>query len=121
VHARRILVADGHASHLQFIRQSLERDRHRVTTAHCGKEAIEYLSLHEFDAVLLDLHMSDIDGETVFKLYRFGKLHAAPTYILTADTSAATAARLKECGAQGVLHKPVAGEDLRSTIATLFR
>jgi two-component system sensor histidine kinase RpfC len=116
---KRILVADDHSTNLMLLREMLERDGHIVTAAQSGKAALETLSRQSFDLVFLDFNMGDIDGAAALQIYRFGKTHPAPVYIFTADTTAATARRLQECGAVGVLHKPISIDGLRRAIANV--
>lgn len=117
VRGRRILVADDNGTILTLIREMLERDDHQVTTAGSGKAALDCLSRQTFDMALLDYNMGDIDGATVLQIHRFGKIAPAPCYILTADTTQASAGRLLECGAAGILHKPISGDALRAAVA----
>ena len=117
VYGKRILVVDDNTTILTLIREMLLRDRHEVLTARNGSEALEVLSSRDVDVIFLDFNMGDMDGAKVLQLYRFGRLKTAPTFFLTADATAATAARLGSAGAAGVLHKPVTADDLRRAIA----
>lgn len=117
---KRILLADDNATNLLLTRELLEHDGHRVMTAVDGRTAIDLLSTSSIDLAFLDFNMGDIDGATVLQIYRFGKLNPAPVYILTADVTAATARRLMDSGATGVLHKPVDIDTLRQAIRYLF-
>jgi two-component system sensor histidine kinase RpfC len=117
VYGKRILVVDDNATILTLIKEMLLRDRHEVMTAHSGAEALEVLNAHEFDVIFLDFNMGDVDGAKVLQLYRFGRLQAAPVFFLTADVTAATAARLRGIGAAGVLYKPITVDGLRQAVA----
>jgi len=117
VYGKRILVVDDNTTILTLIREMLLRDRHEVLTARSGSEALEVLSSRDVDVIFLDFNMGDMDGAKVLQLYRFGRLKTAPTFFLTADATAATAARLGSAGAAGVLHKPITADDLRRAIA----
>lgn len=117
VYGMRILVVDDNTTILTLIKEMLVRDRHEVLTAHSGSEALEVLSSRDVDVIFLDFNMGDMDGAKVLQLYRFGRLHAAPVFFLTADATAATAARLGGTGAAGVLHKPITADGLRRAIA----
>jgi two-component system sensor histidine kinase RpfC len=117
---KRIFVADDNGTNLLLIKELLQRDRHVVMTANTGQEAIEILAVANFDLVILDFNMGDMDGATVLQIYRFGKVNPAPAIFLTADTTERTAATLKNSGAVGVLHKPISGDALRDAIAKVF-
>jgi two-component system sensor histidine kinase RpfC len=120
VRGKRVLIADDNETNLILTRELLRKDDHAVVAAHSGVEALEALNVMPFDVVFLDFNMADMDGATVFELYRFGKLQTAPTYFLTADTTEETATRLRELGVAGVLHKPVTFEKLRGALLQLF-
>jgi two-component system sensor histidine kinase RpfC len=120
VYGKKILIADDNQTNLKLLKELLVRDRHEVFTAKSGKEAIDLLNLMEFDVVYLDYNMEDMSGISVLQLYRFGKLKTSPVYFLTADTTTSTAAKLREMGAEGVLHKPISSTELRESIARLF-
>ena len=121
VRNKRILVADDNATNLVLIRELLERDGHQVVTAASGGAAIQLLGELTTDLAILDFNMGDMDGATVLQLYRFGTLNPVPVYILTADNAPATARRLMESGAAGVLHKPIDLATLREAIGHVFR
>lgn len=114
---KRVLVADDNATNLILIKELLERDRHEVTVAGSGQEALEILNSQVFDIIFLDYNMGEMDGAKVLQIYRFGKLNTAPVFFLTADTTKTTAEVLIDCGAVGVLHKPITSDELRQAIS----
>lgn len=116
--SKHVLVADDHPMNLRLLQEMLAKDGHRVTAVQSGEEALRCLSSIEYDAVFLDFNMSDIDGARVFQIYRFGKIKAAPTYFITADTSEKTAAKLLATGASGLIHKPITFHKLRTVLAS---
>ncbi len=120
VKGKRILVADDNGTNLLLIAEMLGNDAHSVVAVGSGTAALEALSGGEFDLVLLDFNMHDIDGASVYETYRFGRLHAAPTFFITADTSNLTAVRLAALGAAGTLYKPVTFDKLRAAVASQF-
>ena len=120
VRNKRILVADDNSTNLVLTRELLERDGHHVVTAANGSEAIEQLTKSTIDLAILDFNMGDMDGAAVLQVYRFGTLDPVPAYILTADNAPATARRLMDSGATGVLHKPIDLATLRQAISHVF-
>jgi two-component system sensor histidine kinase RpfC len=120
VRNKRILLADDNATNLMLTKELLERDGHHVETAANGRQAIQLLGTAIFDLAVLDFNMGEMDGASVLQLYRFGTLDPVPAYILTADNAAATAHRLMDSGAIGVLHKPIDLATLRQAISHVF-
>lgn len=59
---KRILVVDDDDSIRRLVATILRRSGFIVDTARDGFEAIEYLGLADYDAILLDLMMPRIDG-----------------------------------------------------------
>ncbi|WP_390331617.1 ATP-binding protein [Undibacterium arcticum] len=114
---KRVLIADDNATNLILIQELLEGDRHVVTVASSGEEALTLLNSQVFDVIFIDYNMGDMDGAQVFQIYQFGKLATAPVFFLTADTTATTSAKLQDIGAAGVLHKPITRDELRQAIA----
>ena len=117
VHGKRVLVADDNRTNLMLIAEMLEGDGHDVVAVESGMAALEALAQADFDLVFLDFNMHDMDGATVYETYRFGRLHPAPTFFVTADTSGATAERLAALGAAGTIYKPVTFPMLRAAVA----
>lgn len=117
VSGKRIFVVDDHETNLILVKELLEQDRHEVTVATGGIESLEILSSKEFDVIFLDFNLSDMDGLKLLQLYRFGTLHPAPAFFLTADATLVTADKLKNSGAVGTLLKPITLNELRTAVA----
>jgi two-component system sensor histidine kinase RpfC len=116
VRSRRILVAEDNLTNLHLLREQLEIDGHEVTTCATGMEALEQLAEKEFDLLLLDYNLGDMDGIRVLQTYRFGRLNPAPALFLTADATMQTANRLNEAGCAGILYKPIKLTELRKAL-----
>jgi two-component system chemotaxis response regulator CheY len=80
-----------------------------VSFAHAasGLEAIEQLSLHDFDLVVLDLNMPDIGGVEVVEFIRGqDTLRDLPVLIVTTRGDDASRDRVMEAGASRFMTKP---------------
>jgi len=119
VSGKRILVADDNITNLVLLKELLEIDRHQVTTCTSGMAALEVLAKDEFDLLLLDYNLGDMDGVRVLQTYRFGRLHPVPALFLTADATVQTATRLQEAGGAGTLYKPINLAGIRKALADL--
>src|SRR5690242_10627430 len=86
-----------------------------------GLEAIERLSLHPFDLVLLDLNMPDIGGIEVVEFIRAqDKLRALPIVVITTRGDEASRARALAAGADRFLTKPFTPEALVREVSGLL-
>jgi DNA-binding response OmpR family regulator len=116
-----ILVVDDDPSTLKLFAAALGTIG-RVTTATGGRDAIELLKENVYDALILDLHMPNVDGNAV--LDQLGdpssKNHLTPVYMATADDS--TDARVTAMRRRGVFFvtKPVSLKMLVGLISAQF-
>ena len=68
--ALRILVAEDNEFNVRLLEQLLVRRGHLVQLAGNGREALELLNKQEFDLLLLDIHMPELDGFQVIEALR---------------------------------------------------
>ena len=120
VAGKRVLVADDNATNLSLLREMLLKDGHQVTAVESGHEAIVMLSANTYDVVFLDYNMDDINGAVVYQTYAYSRVQLAPTFFITADTTAMTTRLLEDLGANGVIYKPLTFEKIRQAIASVF-
>ena len=112
---KRILVVEDNSSARESIVLLLRIDRHLVTEASNGKEALDLLSRQTFDLVILDFAMPGmLGGEVALRM----KLIAPtlPILMVTAYLEKLTDA---DKPVDAVLAKPFAVEELRQAIAKL--
>jgi len=100
----RILIVDDELGPREALRMIL-RDYYEVVTADCGKQALDYLDSSEFDLVILDIRMPDING---IELLGEVKKRAPETEVImiTAYASVETATNALRDGALDYLIKP---------------
>lgn len=113
---RRILVVEDDSSVRESIKLLLRIDRHTVTEAKDGREALDLVSRQPFDVVLLDYAMPGMQGgEVALHIKRIAP--ALPILMVTAYFEKLSSADMPAVNA--VLGKPFAMDDLRSAIAKL--
>ena len=81
-----ILVADDDEPFRVFIKQSLGRQSYDVVSCGDGQEAIDILSQHKFDVILLDHKMPERSGLNVLQWMHEQKLNT-PVILLTGEGS----------------------------------
>jgi len=113
---RRILVVEDDPSVRDSIALLLRIDRHVVTEAANGREALDLVSRQPFDLVVLDFAMPGmLGGEVALKI----KL-SHPTLPILMVTAHLEKLNDSDKPVDAVLGKPFALDDLRSAIATLL-
>jgi adenylate cyclase len=116
--AGRILVVDDNASNRDLLFRRLSHDGHQVTRAESGRRALEILDLEEFDLILLDLLMPDLNGFQVLeRLKADERLHAIPVIMISGLQETDSVIRCIEAGAEDYLPKPFNAVLLRARIS----
>jgi DNA-binding response OmpR family regulator len=110
-----ILVVDDEEGIRYFLERFLTREGYQVVTAPSGEAALARLASTEFDVVLLDLKMKDIDGLDVLADLR-QRWPSTSVIILTAHASLESAVEALRRGAHDYLFKPCKTLDLRESI-----
>jgi CheY-like chemotaxis protein len=107
-----ILVVDDDRDFLNLSEVVLKRGKHEITTAKSISESIHYLGAKIFDLILIDLHMSESDGLTFFKIinqlpdFSYSKLA-----ILTASTRPHDIKKASELGVKNYVVKASSPEE----------
>ncbi len=105
--ASRILVVDDE-EHLAFgISENLLAEGYRTDVAFDGREALERLHDVDYDLVVLDIMMPELDGLEVCRLLR-AERKEVPILFLTARSGLDDRIRGLEAGRDDYLPKPLA-------------
>jgi CheY-like chemotaxis protein len=106
--AGHLLVVDDNDRGRELLCRRLTRHGYRVSEASGGREALELIAASEFDLVLLDVLMPEVDGYEVLKqLKTDGLLADLPVIMTTAMDEVESAIRCIELGAADYLTKPI--------------
>jgi DNA-binding NtrC family response regulator len=101
----RVLVVDNDPEMVKLLRQHLEGDGFEVGVAGTGADAMAALGREEFDIILTDLVMDDVDGLAVLAEAQ-RRQPAARVILMTAFASLETAIAAMRQGAYDYLSKP---------------
>jgi putative two-component system response regulator len=99
-----ILVVDDELGPRESLRMIL-RDDYQVETAASAKQTIELLNKHDFDLVVLDIRMPEMNGIDLLKVIR-EKAPSTEVVMITAYASIDTATEALRLGAMDYLIKP---------------
>jgi two-component system response regulator MprA len=118
--AGRILVVDDERDVREAVETALELEGHRVWTAVDGLDAMRQVSHGEFDAVVLDVLMPNLDGFEVCRRLRAAG-NRTPVLILTARDAEEDTIRGLDLGADDYVVKPFALGELLARVRALIR
>jgi PAS domain S-box-containing protein len=115
----RVLLAEDNPVNQALATRILEKLGHKVKVANNGKEAVERAQAEEFDIILMDVQMPEMDG-----LEAAGAIRAAeagtgrhiPIVAITAHAMKGDRERCFNAGMDGYLSKPIRIEELRRAI-----
>ncbi|MBM0108165.1 response regulator [Steroidobacter sp. S1-65] len=115
---RSVLVVDDDVRNIFAITAGLESHHMRVRYAESGAAAIEILqSPEQFDVVLMDVMMPEMDGfEAIRRIRRIERHAQLPIIVLTAKAMARAREECLQSGASDYLAKPVDLDQLRSML-----
>lgn len=111
----RLLLAEDHRDLHLALRALLEQAGATVESVHDGREAVERVAASEFDAVLMDLRMPNMDGIQATRALR-NQGCVVPIIALTADPATFRRVEALNAGCDACLSKPFTPDDLISAI-----
>ena len=116
--ARRILLAEDNQINAVLATTILKRAGHQVDVAVNGAEALEALRREDYDIVLMDMHMPEMDGLEATQAIRAlaGDEARVPIVALTANAMGSEERKCFVAGMDDFLSKPFEPDDLTGMI-----
>ena len=115
--SRRLLVVDDHPVNRTLVTVLLRDSEWECEPASSGAEALEKLSVGDFECVLLDISMPEMSGEEVCKRIREDeKLKVLRVIAYTAHTMKEEQQNILAAGFDGLLIKPINRQTLLDTL-----
>lgn len=115
---QRILVVDDAELNRELLRSILE-DKYIIDTAEDGRQALEALRMHEREtaAVLLDLHMPQMDGFAVIaQMKQKNYMDRIPVLVISSEHTVEVESRCLELGVSDFIHKPFDSSIVRNRV-----
>ncbi len=116
----RVLVVDDDVRLTTVVRRGLTEEGYAVDVAHEGEEAQYLAETNDYDVILLDIMMPQVDGLTVCRSLRDAGL-ATPILMLTAKDAVADRVAGLDTGADDYLVKPFVFDELVARVRALTR
>lgn len=101
-----ILVVDDNETNRDLLSRQIEAQGYQAVTAADGKQAIEMIQTGDYDLILLDIIMPELDGYEVLKWIRNSYWRYIPTIMISALDEMDSVIRCIEMGAEDYLAKP---------------
>jgi signal transduction histidine kinase/ligand-binding sensor domain-containing protein/ActR/RegA family two-component response regulator len=115
----RVLLAEDNAVNQRVAARLLERRGHRVALAGNGREALEWLDREQFDVILMDVQMPELDGIETTAIIRErekGSGSRVPIIALTAHAMKGDRQRCIDAGMDNYVNKPIEAVSFLETV-----
>ncbi len=116
----RLLLIEDDPAALRATRALLREGGFLVDTAMTGEEGMGYASAYDYDLIILDLDLPDIDGHDVLRDLRARK-RSAPLLVVSGYKDMTNKVRSLLTGADDYITKPYAKEELLARIQAVIR
>lgn len=116
----KVLVVEDEVKVSNFIMRGLEEEGYTVEVAEDGKKGLDLITSKEYDIVLLDLMIPEIDGLEVLKRMRRQEIET-PVLIITAKSTKEDVIKGLDTGSDDYLTKPFSFDELLARIRALLR
>lgn len=116
----RILVAEDDEALGNFVRLGLEAEHYAVDVSASGDQVRDLSQATNYDLLLLDLGLPNLDGKTVLRQVRVKK-PTLPVLVLSARSRVQERVECLDLGADDFLSKPFAFAELSARIRALLR
>ena len=116
----KILIVEDEKKVASFIKRGLEEELFHVDTASNGKEGLELVLHGEYDLIISDIMMPQMNGIQMVKELRNNNVET-PVLLLTIKDSTKDKVEGLDSGADDYLTKPFAFEELIARVRALLR
>lgn len=118
--AMNVLVIEDDMLLATGLRRALTRSGYVATHASTGSQALNALRTIDFDLVILDLGLPDMDGLDILRSMRHQRI-AVPVLVLTARDGVEQQVKALDCGADDYMEKPFDLRELEARVRALLR
>ena len=116
----RLLLVEDEEKLAQLVKRALVAERFSIDVAHDGREGLELATTYDYDLIILDLLLPQLDGSEILRRVRRGNPRV-PVLILNARDAVADKVAHFEAGADDYFTKPFAMAELVVRVKALLR
>jgi CheY-like chemotaxis protein len=118
----RILIVEDNPVVQRMITHVVSRQGYETETAENGREALKKLSVEEFDLVITDAKMPELDGMGLIDAIRaVPEFSSLPIILITAHLDIYEGVSPEQLSAITLLTKPISSQDLAEALHKLLR
>lgn len=121
--ALRVLLAEDNPVNQQLMLRILAREGHETTVAVNGQEAVDMSASQDFDVILMDVQMPELDGLQATALIREREQNGSyrlPIVALTAHAMQGDRERCLDAGMDAYVSKPVQVDKLKGVLVQVL-
>ncbi|MBS9336305.1 response regulator transcription factor [Fructobacillus papyrifericola] len=115
----RILIVEDEENLAKFVKLELEHEGYQIETVLNGREGLDRALAEDFDLILLDLMLPELNGFEVAR--RLREVKKTPIIMMTARDSVIDRVSGLDYGADDYVVKPFAIEELLARVRSLMR
>lgn len=116
----RILVVEDEYRIANSIKKGLEQERYAVDVAYTGNDGFDLASTEDYDGIILDIMLPEMNGIEICKELRKNKIHI-PILMLTAKGQTEDKVEGLDAGADDYMTKPFSFDELLARVRALTR
>ena len=117
-----ILYIEDDPANRILVRRVMEAQGYRVLEAENGMQGLEIAQMEQFGAILVDIHMPEMDGfEVMARLKAMPQTASVPIIALTAMVMKGDRERTLEAGCSGYIQKPIDVDLLPEQVVAALR
>lgn len=116
----RILVVEDEHRIANSIKKGLEQERYAADVAYTGTDGYDLASTEDYDLIVLDIMLPEMNGIEICKELRKNKIHI-PILMLTAKGQTEDKIKGLDAGADDYMTKPFSFDELLARIRALTR
>lgn len=116
----RILIVEDEHRIANSIKKGLEQERYAVDVAYTGNDGFDMASTEDYDLIILDIMLPEMNGFEICKNLRKNKIHI-PILMLTAKGQTEDKVKGLDTGADDYMTKPFSFDELLARARALTR
>jgi CheY-like chemotaxis protein len=114
---KHILVVEDNAINQMLVKYTLSSSGADIDVCETGTKALEKLHDKEYDVILMDIHMPELDGYQTTEIIRNELKIQTPILAMTALSVTAEQQRCLQVGMNGSISKPFTADGLNDAIS----